>query len=191
MKRVQGVHDLLPVAGGYQCSKCHLPVNAALVARATGAKCRAWELWAPGGPVPGSTQWSAQIAPLFSAWKINNGGVGRPPPALVLPVRRDVPAGRDPVVAGAQAAAGLRQFRAHLVVSGAGVRACIASGVSFTRRRRAEGGPCPGEGRARPVVQAALVAGAFDEAILRAGARAVALAAQRGRVVARRPREPD
>ena len=95
------------------------------------------------------------------------------------------------MVAGAQAAAGLRQVRAQLVVAGAGVWGCIAWGVSFSGRRRAEGGPCPGEGRARPVVQAALVAGAFDDAILRAGARAVALAAQRGRVVARRPREPD
>ena len=53
---VQQAHELRPVAGGYQCGRCHLPVAAARYAVASAARCPAWTLRGPGGDVAGSTR---------------------------------------------------------------------------------------------------------------------------------------
>ena len=85
---------------------------------------------------------------------------------------------------------GLRQYRDHLVVEGAGKHLCLACGRYAAVRARLARWPCPGEGHVKPLWRAAVVGGVFDASIRRVGPRAVAAAERLGRVV-RIPPAPD
>ena len=149
--------------------------------RAEGAECPAWSLEGPEGVVPGSVQWSAQLAHVAPTWKRLHGGQGRVAPVVGLPVRvADAPAAQ---IADPAPRHGLRQFRNHVLVEGGGQHVCLACGRYSRDRRRLERAPCPGNGVLRNVHRAALNEGVFDASILRLGARAVALAAGMGRAV--------
>ena len=83
---------------------------------------------------------------------------------------------------------GLRQYRDHLVVDGAGKHLCLVCGRVAAVRTRLTRFPCPGEGHLTAPWKAALLVGVFDAAILRGGPRAISVAERLGR----RPRPaPD
>ena len=109
----QHTHDLAPVAEGFQCVRCHLPVPAARWARAGEARCPAWSLEGPDGVVEGSVQWSAQLAHMGPTWKRMHGGIGRLAPVVGLPLRQ-VPRRGDVVAAGGPVV--LRPYREHVLV---------------------------------------------------------------------------
>ena len=171
-------HQLVPVAEGYQCSRCHLPIAAARSERAALARCPAWSLEGQAGVVEGSVQWSAQQAHIGPTWKRDHGGVGRLAPVVGLPERR-APVRADVAVAGGRVS--LRPYRDHVLVKGEGKLFCLRCCQIVPARAKGGRGPCPGEGDMRRVVRDALGRGVFDEAILSAGPRAVSLAAGLGR----------
>ena len=185
-----GRHELVPAGGAYQCSRCHLPVAPARKGIAGAQRCPAWELTCDDGPVPGSIQWSAQLAHLGPAWKRAHGGIGRAAPVRALPVREERPPTPTVVVPGGRLMAA---YREHLIVTGGGRSFCLACGLGLTARNRLGRQPCRGFGQLRATLREALLAGIFDEAIRRAGSRALSLAAGWGRQLERleRPRAPD
>ena len=178
---------MAPCQGGYQCRKCHLPVPAWRVGRAERARCPAWALVGPGGVVPGSVQWAAQMAPVGPTWKRVHGGRGREAPVQRLPVRR----APGPVPVANTRGAGLQAFRDHVLVSGGGRTLCLGCGRTQTARVRLAGRHCPGVGRPTVALVRALVGRAFDASLLRAGPRARSLAEGLGWVRPPPPPAPD
>ena len=132
MRWVRATHDRKPVAGGFQCGRCHLPVAAARYARAATARCPAWTLEGTGGAVPGRVQWSAQLAHLGPTWKRSHGGIGRA--AAVVSLLERVGAGAPG--AGPGVVRQLQPFRGHVAVMGAGRTICLACGRADAVRAR-------------------------------------------------------
>jgi hypothetical protein len=184
-------HDLRPKGGGYFCVRCLLPVAARNHAIASARGCPAWALCGAGGvEVPGAVGHAARHAQLALSWKRMHGAGVKG--SAWSKATLDVTASS---VIAEQVEASRRQrlmpFRGHLLVAGAGLEVCMACGFRRTIRNRRRATSCLGKGALPPAVQRAFDEGALDEGILRRGARAVALAAERGRALPRPPPEPD